>query len=173
MLYRIIAERCISLRPLRTHSHHFLNQGPMRRRIPCLLTALILAGCTKADSTADSSKVALAGAADGPRVVTVSAHDFAFVAGDTITAGMTTFRFINDGPGLHHLAIARLDSGKTVADVAAAFKKPGPPPAWFVLVGGPNAPAPKAESNATFDIAAGNYAILCFVDTPGGVPHFV
>jgi hypothetical protein len=85
---------------------------------------------------------------------------------------MTTFRLVNDGATLHHLLIARLDSGKTLADLQAALKNPGPPPRWMVMVGGPNAPDPKSEANATLDIAAGNYALICFVDVPGGVPHF-
>src|SRR5262249_20353482 len=40
-----------------------------------------------------------------------------------------------------------------------------------VEVPGPNAPDPGASSNITLDLAAGNYAMLCFVDVPGGVPH--
>lgn len=137
-----------------------------------ILAALALAACSKGDSTADSTQVALAGAADAPRVVVVNAHDFSYTIPDTIPAGMTTFRLINEGQALHHLVIARLDSGKTMADVSAALKNPGPLPGWMVLIGGPNAPDPKGESNATVDIAAGNYALICFVDLPGGVPHF-
>lgn len=52
------------------------------------------------------------------------------------------------------------------------MKNPGPPPSWVTFVGGPNAPDPGAEANATVDLAPGNYALICFVDTPDKVPHF-
>src|SRR4029077_1231434 len=67
--------------------------------------------------------------------------------------------------------LVRLDSGKTAADLSAAFKNPGPPPRWAVFVGGPNAPNPGAESDGTVDLLPGNYAFICLVDIPGGVPH--
>jgi uncharacterized cupredoxin-like copper-binding protein len=76
------------------------------------------------------------------------------------------------GQQSHHATIARLDDGKTVADLQAAFKTPGPPPSWVTFVGGPNVPDPGAEANATVDLAPGNYALICFVDTPDKVPHF-
>jgi hypothetical protein len=78
---------------------------------------------------------------------------------------------VNDGPSLHHLIIMRLDSGKTVADLGEAMKKQGPPPPWAVIVGGPNAPDPTQESNATLDLQPGNYVLLCFVDLPDHVMH--
>jgi hypothetical protein len=144
----------------------------MRSAFP-LMTAgcvLLAAACgTKGKGTA--GRIGSAAAAVPP-VVTVHAKDFAFDAPAEITAGVTTFRLLNDGPGLHHLQIVRLDSAKTVADLMAALKNPGPPPAWAAFVTGPNAPMPGGESNATFDIAAGNYALICLVDVPGGTPHF-
>jgi hypothetical protein len=106
-----------------------------------------------------------------PNVVSFHAVDFAFHGPDTIPAGMTTFKLANGGQTYHHLFIARIDSGKTYAEVQAAMAKPGPPPAWLVNVGGPNAPEPNAESNATFEIAAGTYVAYCVVDVPDHVPH--
>jgi hypothetical protein len=138
-----------------------------------LAAAVLAAACGKQDAKVDSSKVAQAGAADAPREVTVTAQDFSYTAPDSIPAGITTFKLVNNGTMLHHMIIVRLDSGKTMADVAAAMKNPhAPPPAWAVMVGGPNAPDPKSTSNSTVDLAAGNYVILCAVDMPGGVPHF-
>ena len=107
-----------------------------------------------------------------PVIVTVHARDFAYDAPDQIEAGMTTFHLVNDGPGLHHLVLIRLDSAKTAADLQAATKKPGPLPGWAVLSGGPNAAEAKGESTATVDLVPGNYVMLCFVDVPNGVPHF-
>lgn len=136
------------------------------------LVAAALTACARGDDTA-AANVTQSGAADGPRVVAVDGHDFAFTAPDTISAGWTTFRFTNHGPALHHAMIVRLDSGKTMADVAKVFAKPGPMPGWLVFVGGPNAPAPGTEANATMEMAPGHYALLCLVDVPDGVPHLM
>jgi hypothetical protein len=137
------------------------------------LTAVaLLAACSPKDAPKPDS-VAVQSTDPQPQVVTIHANDFLFQAPTEILGGMTTFKLVNDGAQPHHLVIARLDSGKTMKDVQAAFAKPGgPPPRWLVFVGGPNAPDPKGESNATLDMPAGEYALLCFVDTPDGTPHF-
>lgn len=110
-------------------------------------------------------------AAPAPQQVAIHAVDFAFHGPDTITAGMTTFVMENAGSTFHHVQIVRLDSAKTYADLMAAMAKPGAPPAWMVMMPGPNASDPTMKSNATIDLAAGNYALICLVDTPGGIPH--
>jgi len=69
------------------------------------------------------------------------------------------------------MQILKLTGGKTFDDLRAALANPGPPPVWVKMVGGPNAAAPGAESNATLTLEPGNYAIICFVDL-GGPPHF-
>src|ERR1019366_5834031 len=96
-----------------------------------------------------------------PASVTIRAKDFAFDAPLQIAAGVTTFHLVNDGPGLHHALFARLDSGRTVADLVLALQKPGPLPAWATFVGGPNSPDPGNESVATLDLAPGHHAIIC------------
>jgi uncharacterized cupredoxin-like copper-binding protein len=153
-----------------------------RRLVPlALLGAVALASCSKDAAKSDSTAVAQTGATTTPvagydpaaRVVTITANDFSFVAPDTIPSGWTTFRLLNDGPNLHHVQLARLDSGKTVADLQTAVKAPGGKlPKWLVLAGGPNAPDPKSLSNATMNVAPGNYVLICFVDIPDKVPHF-
>jgi hypothetical protein len=127
---------------------------------------------TAGDSAAATVAAAPPGAPAGPTMVTVHARDFAYDAPDHIPAGMTTFRFVNDGPGIHHLEVIRLDSAKTMADLQKTLQKPGPFPAWAVTVGGPNATDPQMEDNGTMDLASGNYVLICLVDIPGGVPHF-
>jgi hypothetical protein len=138
---------------------------------------LAVSGCQEkqqAVSGADATAVgapAATGAPAGPAVVTVHARDFSYDAPDQIPAGMTTFHLVNDGPGLHHLVVVRLDSGKAMSDLQTALKNPGPFPRWATLIGGPNAADPHAESVGTLDIAPGNYVLICFVETSGG-PHF-
>ena len=142
------------------------------------VAAVLLAACAPkeqpaaGDTAAPAQSTASAPASTGaPNEVTVRAMDFAFAGPARIPAGMTTFRLANDGPNFHHMQIVRLDSAKTFADLRQALGKPGPLPRWAVEVGGPNAPDPKTEANATLDMRPGSYALLCFVDIPGGVPH--
>ena len=147
-----------------------------------VVTAAALCACSQKEAAKkpDSAPVAQAGATatsqasfdPTTRVAVVHAKDFSFEAPDSITAGWTTFHLLNDGPNLHHVQLVRLDSGKTAQDLADAMKKPGALPAWAAFAGGPNAPSPGTESDATLNLAAGNYVMLCLVDIPGGVPHF-
>jgi len=107
-------------------------------------------------------------------VVTVHAKDFAFTAPATIAPGQTTFRLVNDGKELHHLSILKLEQGKTMKDLEAAMKTPGPSPTWLVSVGGPNAAVPGGTVEATLTLDAGNYIIACFIPSPGSeTPHMM
>ncbi len=161
----------------------------MQRAITLIAVAALLSACSQQEAAkTDSSKVAQAGtpgsassassaasaASFDPttHVAVVHAKDFAFDAPDTVTAGWTQFHLVNDGPNLHHVQLVRLDSGKTAQDLGAALKNPGPPPRWAVFVGGPNAPSPGTESDATVDLRPGNYVVMCMVDIPDHVPHF-
>ena len=145
--------------------------------------ATMLAACGPKDAAPDTTAAAQAAAPaatpaskasfdPATHVAVIHAKDFTFDAPDSITAGWTTFHLVNDGPNLHHAQVVRLDSGKTVADLEAAFKNPGPPPRWMVMVGGPNAPDPGGQSDATMNLEAGQYALICFVDIPDHVEHF-
>src|SRR5690348_7104690 len=79
----------------------------------------------------------------GPNVITITTTEYAFGMPDTVPAGLTTFRLVNQGKELHHASLVRLSGGKTAADFQAglesAMKSHEPPPAWLTFVGGPNA----------------------------------
>ena len=129
--------------------------------------AMAVAACSRAEAT--PAKVAEAAS---PRVVTVVARDFSFQAPDEVPAGLVTFQLQNRGAALHHMAVIRLDDGKTLQDrVAAMQASHGQVPAWAHEMGGPNAPDPGADANATMMLEPGNYVLLCFVDMPDNVPH--
>jgi uncharacterized cupredoxin-like copper-binding protein len=108
-----------------------------------------------------------------PPTVTITAADFAFTAPDTIPGGVVRVRLVNRGPSLHHVQFIKLGAGKTLDSLLAALRHPGPPPAWMMLVPGPNPPVPGASADLVVDLATGNYAIACFVPDAHGVPHFV
>ncbi|MCC6316360.1 MAG: hypothetical protein IT361_01620 [Gemmatimonadaceae bacterium] len=144
----------------------------MPRLLPAVLIVATVA-CARGESpTTDSSVAAVPPAS--PNVVTIVARDFAFEAPDTIPAGMTTLQLVNAGPDLHHALLLRIGEGKTLADFTAAVQgmKPGePPPSWLIDEGGPNPPAVGDTVRVTQDLAPGNYALVCFVDTPDHIPH--
>ena len=131
--------------------------------IPLLLSAVLAGGVP----TRAVAPVA-------PPVVVIRAKDYSFVAPKTVKSGATTFRLVNEGKELHHLSIVRLDKGKTLADLAAAMKKPGPPPTWATNLGGPNPALPGGSVEATLVLDAGNYVIECFIPSPGETtPHLM
>jgi hypothetical protein len=106
------------------------------------------------------------------RVLVVTAHDFAFEAPDSIPAGLTEIREHNMGPSLHHVALYKLEAGKTLADLLGALKPDVPFPAWATAFGGPNTPVPGGWSNATVVLTPGHYVMLCFIGDSVGHPHF-
>ncbi len=134
------------------------------------LTACTPEGRTR---TADAAEAPASTAATAPNVITVTAADFHFQSPTSVPAGMTTIRLVNNGPELHHVQLVRLEEGHTVQDFLEAMGAGGPPPSWAVWVGGPNTPVPdgRSVSEATLDLEAGNYAMLCIIPSADGVPH--
>jgi hypothetical protein len=148
------------------------------RSIGPLLSFCGLIACTKAEKApaADSPAAAVkpAAVAETP-VVTIVATDYAYDAPDTIAAGMVTLKLVTKGKELHHVQLVRLNGGKTFADFTAAMKALKPtdaPPAWAETVAGPNAPVPGGEQVLTEELAAGNYALICFIPSADHMPHF-
>ncbi|HVH09800.1 MAG TPA: hypothetical protein VM736_08385 [Gemmatimonadales bacterium] len=107
----------------------------------------------------------------GPTVVTITATDYAFAAPDTIPAGITTLRLINDGREPHQAGLIEVDSGRTTAEALAAIMKLGPPPQWTVFVGGPDVVLPGDTATATQALEPGRYVLVCFVPSPDGRLH--
>lgn len=121
------------------------------------------------DSTAASTAVVTA-----PNVVNITASEYKFEAPADVPAGMTTFTLTNSGKEIHHAALIKLDSGKTMNELMASMKamKPGtPPPGWVIAAGGTNAAAPTMSSSLTMNLQPGNYVLACFVPDAKGVPH--
>jgi hypothetical protein len=81
---------------------------------------------------------------------------------------------VDNGAEMHHVAFMKLNEGKTIADLEQAFKSKGPPPSWAVDAGGVNPPRPGGGmATATQMLEPGNYALLCFIESPDHMPHFV
>lgn len=102
--------------------------------------------------------------------VTVVAKDFSFDAPDSIPAGPTTFRLINQGTEIHHLQLAKLPEGKTMADLEAGMAS-GEAMNWLIDAGGPNAAIPGESTSAVAPLEAGQYVLMCVIPSPDGTPH--
>ena len=155
-----------------------MHRPPLMPTLSAALAAFVLAGCAKSDKkpAADSAATAAAPApapatAAAPNMVTFTATEFSFDGPDSLPAGLTMFHLTDAGQQLHHLQIVKLDQGKTFADLQAALKAGGPPPAWMLPYGGVNPPAPGATTTAMQVMEPGNYAVVCFVEGPDHIPH--
>jgi len=113
-----------------------------------------------------------------PRVVTITATDYAFAAPDTIVAGFTTFRLENRGREPHQAVIFGAP-GKTFAELEAAAVPKGSDLEWLRAVmqlgptfpGGPGVVMSGDTTIITTNLAPGNYLIACFVPSPDGKWH--
>jgi hypothetical protein len=135
-----------------------------------LLAVMILAACSKPDANPDTA--AAPPAPPAPNVVTFTAADFNYTGPDTIPAGVTTIRLVNNGTEPHHLSLVKLNGGKTAQDLMSAMAAPNAVwPAWAVAMGGPNAAEPGKTVAATIPMESGSYLMLCFIPSAGGTPH--
>ena len=133
---------------------------------------LALSGCG-ADRPRDAAPAAEpTDEAPGPRELSYVATDYAFEGPAEATAGVTAFKLRNTGKEPHHLVVIRLEEGRTFDSLTAALRNPGPPPRWVRPVGGPNGISGGEEANAELVLAPGAYAVICFVPTIDGQPHF-
>lgn len=131
----------------------------------------VLAGCT-----AKREAPQQAAASTQPHVVAFSTADYRFQAPDTISAGWTTFRFVNNGDDIHYAHIVRMDSAKSVTDLVAAYaeaiRTSAARPEWVKRFGGPGGTVPGDTSAVTQYLEAGNYVWICPVEDASGNPHF-
>ncbi len=121
-------------------------------------------------ASAPSATSPTAGFDPSTGVVTVIAKDFSFDAPDSIPAGPITFRLINQGTEPHHLQLAKLPEGKTIADLQADMTA-GKPTNWLIDAGGPNAAIPGDSTIAVAPLDAGQYVLMCVIPSPDGTPH--
>jgi len=142
------------------------------RTFALLLAAAAVVGIVPSASRVAAPRVGESDhpAAAEPTVVTFRATDYAFMGPTSVKSGTVTFRLVNGGKEIHHLSVVQLSKGKTLADYMKAVGS-GKPPAWGVDVGGPNAAAPGDTVSATLTLAAGEYALICWVHSPDQTQH--
>lgn len=139
-------------------------------------------------STAASAKPAASGAASGAASAKTAASvtgqtfgnaysfdgaDYSFAGPDTIQGGLVTLQFRNMGKEPHHLQLLKFNDNVTPAQVTGALSS-GNPDAVFQFVaadGGVGAIDPTGSAQAVLNLQAGQYAMVCFIAGPDGVPH--
>jgi uncharacterized cupredoxin-like copper-binding protein len=127
--------------------------------------AAVLGACAK--------KPAPPAAQTAAAVYTITATEYAFAAADSVPAGLVTVQLVDAGKEPHQVVITRIDSGKTMADLLAAMSVPNMAiPGWMHFPIGVSVIVPGDSGNATAVLTAGHYAMLCFVSSPDGSPHF-
>lgn len=124
---------------------------------PLVLVAAVLAACS--------------GAPAAPPLQ-IGLTEYSITAPASIPSAMATFDVTNSGKEAHQAGLARLDSGKTVADFLKAVADTSAPlPTWVVFLGGAQAGPGAPPAQFTVALEPGNYAWYCFVPAPDGVPH--
>jgi len=141
-----------------------------------LAVPVLVCACGQADSAGGSAEDTSAASASSasasePQVVEVGAVDYSFESPDELDPGWVTFHLANHGAEAHHLTLLRLEEGRTVTELVAALRDGRPIDGIATWAGGPNAPMPGASSNATVQLTPGEYALICLVPSPDGVPH--
>jgi len=126
---------------------------------------------TAAAASVASTTVSSPAAPIGQSLV-VMAVEYGFQTNGSIPAGLTTIQLKNVGRETHELGFIRLKEGATVEQFRTAAAK-DEQSAYLLgtLEGGPNRIGPQGTSEVILDLAAGQYALACFVNTADGVTH--
>jgi hypothetical protein len=103
----------------------------------------------------------------------IGAREYAFDFNDKIDGGLVRLRLENKGRETHQAQVVRLNDGVTQAQFQAALQNPDERVvlSMISLAGGPNAVDAGGKQTTVSDLRAGQYALLCFVESDDGVPH--
>ena len=102
------------------------------------------------------------------KAASFTAADYSFSGPATLEAGTTTITLNNTGNEAHHIQLVKIDGDHTIEELLEAGEEL---PDWASEAGGPSVAMPGSTSNATFELEAGEYALLCFIPNVEGVPH--
>lgn len=143
------------------------------------LFLVVIGGFLAADSgpsTAELTKASISSAnTEAPREVELVGSDYAFRIPSRLPAGLTTFRFRNEGKVRHELTIVRLKPGATLDEFIAREKQSKPTTDLLDGVVGVlfADPGKRSTSGLTVNLVAGRYAVQCALrDKPVMPKHF-
>lgn len=147
--------------------------------------AVVLTGCTSTaedepagtaptDAAPDTTAPEPEPVAAEPATVTITATDYAFDLPAEIDAGLVTFELPNQGGEIHHAQLVRLNEGGDLDAALAALGEEDLETVFqnVTVAGGVGIVAPGQSAAATVNLPAGDYAFICGIPSPDGVPHF-
>jgi hypothetical protein len=157
------------------------NRGPQlstRRDVLRGATGIVAGGALALVSARGGSFSALAqdatpaaGVDVYPEVVYVGA-EYSFTGPAEVAAGLTRLTLRNEGQMDHHMMVVKFNEGKSVADLPAAMA--AGLPGLFELgvsIGGPGGTGPGQQATVIYDLAEGNYILICVIPDEDGIPH--
>jgi hypothetical protein len=98
--------------------------------------------------------------------------DFGYDLPSRIEAGEQTWEVFNAGVQPHELLVAKLEEGKTIADVMTYLQNGEQGVAPYEFQGGAQGMATGYSNFVHFDLTPGEYVALCFIPDPTtGKPH--
>lgn len=139
---------------------------PLSRRAFTIGSALSMTAFGAVGSISRWSAVA---ASDLP-ALTVVAKDYAYDLPESTAAGFTAITLDNQGADFHHAMFVKLNEGVTFEQFTAA-KSEAEMFAMGASLGGPMV-GPMSQSTVVINLEEGNYAIMCVIPGPDGMPHF-
>ena len=146
----------------------------MKRKWWLLCAGVVVALALGACGDSDDEEGADSGDASGEEAeaskVTVKTAEFAFLfPSTTIKGGLVELTVDNTaGKEPHEVGLARLEAGKTLADVKAASPDAAPS---SDAQGGPGPVLPGKTAVYTGNLPAGTYVVSCNVPLPDGTSH--
>lgn len=104
----------------------------------------------------------------------ITARDFRFEFPATIPGGYTEITLKNEGSASHHAMLMRLNPGIGFTDFMDRTKAANAGPLFSVSrsVGGPGSVDRGQQASVVIDLAPGQYAVICMVPGPDGMPHY-
>lgn len=139
-------------------------------RLLTLITVAGIAACSPADKPAPVTEQ------PAESIVRVVGSDYAFTMPETAPAGLTTFRFANNGKVRHELNISRLKPDVSIDSLLATVRADK---TVTDLIEGPvgvlfGEPGDSSSAGLSIDLKPGErYAVICiFADSAGAPQHF-
>ena len=148
--------------------------------------ALGFAGCgsdDEADTSATTTTAVESGSGEEDaeaNAISIDMKDYSYAVAGDLKAGTSTVALRNSGVELHMASFGLLQPGKALADVQAALQSEDDSAFGSVFAGELGSPGAilspgQSEEVTTELLAAGTYAVICFLPAAGGgepVPHF-
>jgi len=146
---------------------------PTLRWISRLGALVAVCSSSLASQAKPAARMAAAKAAVAPPVVLIEAMDFAFKVPATAPAGLVTVRLRNTGKALHHVQLARMNPGQTLADFMTQMRRSPGSSNWRESEGGPTSAIGGQVLETQMILAPGTYAVWCWIPSEDGSPHYM